>query len=212
MGFRVLRQVIENVTEIHIRRIAEGDDGRKANVMFHRPVENGGTQCTRLRHQCQVAAFGLVLTEGGIHAATGPNQTQAVGAENTHLVLAGGIHRSAFIGQALAVAFTETGGNDDRGTDAVFTTGMNYLGHSGSRGGNDRQVYRMRNRSDIGITGVVIQGIVFRVNGKDGTGKTAFQQIFIDSSTDSICTFTGTKDCDSLWGEQTVKIMGSHIN
>ena len=70
----------------------------------------------------------------------------------------------------------------------------------------------MRNRSDIGITGVVIQGIVFRVNGKDGTGKTAFQQIFIDSSTDSICTFTGTKDCDSLWGEQTVKIMGSHIN
>ncbi len=80
------REVIQHVAQVHIRRVADGDDMAEANAFHCRPVEHRRCQRARLRHKRDIAAFCEGLREACIEVQIGHLYPQAVRADDAQKI------------------------------------------------------------------------------------------------------------------------------
>ena len=159
-----------------------------------------------------MAVLCRVLAEGCIQIYGSTNKTQAVRSEYPYLVTACHVDYRFFKRGATAVTFTESGGNDDCRTDALFTTGMDDVRYNGRRRCNNRKVYRFSDGFDGWIAVLLEQMLVLRIDCIQLAGKIALQKVAEYPATDRVMAFAGAENSNCTWSEKTIKKVRSHIN
>ncbi|MNN18457.1 hypothetical protein D3C81_1316650 [compost metagenome] len=92
-GAVIGREVIEQVAEIHVQRIAQRHHAREANRTRHAPLHQRGGNRTGFGNQCQVTGLRRVCGDAGVEPRMRCDDAQAVRAQHAHaLGPRGGFH------------------------------------------------------------------------------------------------------------------------
>ena len=177
-GMRIAAEIIEDVAEAQVDRVAERDEGGKADAARARPVEHGGSQRSRLRDEGDLSRQRGQMGEAGVKPDVRNHQAEAIGTEQAHVVAPrGGEHR--FLG-VLAVGESgpgQAGGDDDGGLGAAPSGPIDDAGHGFGRRADDGQVRGFGQRVDVGIGGNIRDRSMARVDGHDRAGEAAGEKI-----------------------------------
>ena len=211
LGFGILGEIVEDIAKVDICRIAEGGDGGETDPARLGPVEDGGTQRTGLGNQCHATRQSGILAEGGIHADLGADQAQAVGAKQTQLIVMGDLQHATLQHRTLAIPLTKTGGNDDRGTHPMLTTGLDDIRYGAGRSADHRQVDGRGDLADGGVAGHPLQGLALGVDGVELTMETTGDQVFKYQGANGIGPVAGTEHSDGFWGKKMIEVMRAHV-
>ena len=104
-GFAVTRQEIQQLIDVNVQAVAEGNEIGKAHLTLLRPVEDGIGYRSRLRNKGQFAFTDRNRGKTGIQPLPGRKQTEAIWTKNAHLVAAGA-------GQQFGLLFRRRGKNN----------------------------------------------------------------------------------------------------
>lgn len=210
LRFRILRQVIEHVTEVDVDCRAGGDHGRKAKRMRLRPVHDGRAQGAGLRHQRQPAGPRLTLTECGIEPQRRSHQAQAVGSDQAHAVLSDNGQYLRFQRLAGIAGFTKAGRDDDRGAHTILAAGTQHVGYRRTRRGNHGKIDRARHYADAGVAGMAVDLLVFGIDGIHRAGKATLTQVGEDAAAHGFGALAGAKHGHGARLEQVLEVVLAH--
>src|SRR6185437_13062042 len=107
-------QMVEQVTEVDIRRIAQRDEMREADTSRLRPVEKCRGECAGLRHEGEMAWNRADVRKTRIEANAWHEQPDAVGTEDPKLMAACGPEHGARQRSAVGSSLLEPGTDHDR--------------------------------------------------------------------------------------------------
>ncbi len=139
---RIAAQVVENVAEIRIQRVAHGDEMGKTDAPRPRPIQHGGAHGARLAGEGDVAGQGGQVGEAGVKPDPRHQQAETVGAQQAHAVSPRhrqdlGLCRAAAAGCRRGA---KPGRQHDGGAGAVLAQIVDDLRHGAGRCADDRQV------------------------------------------------------------------------
>ena len=90
----VAREIVEHVAAVDIGAVAERDELRETDASRLRPIEHGGDQRARLRHERDLAGQGAGMREAGVESEAGNEKADAVGPKDAQQMRLGrGQHR-----------------------------------------------------------------------------------------------------------------------
>lgn len=149
---RVAGQVVDHIAGIYIGAVAERDEMGEADLPRARPVQHGGGQGARLRHEGQCAGQRGGVREAGVQADARHHQPDAVGPEDAQQVgprrlQHGLLHRLAVpVGGA-----AQAGRQHDRRPRTAPPQLRDQPRYRGGRSADDGQLRRLRQRSEAGM-------------------------------------------------------------
>ena len=124
---------------------------------------------SRIADQGEVACLGVVVAEGGVETVIGPNQTQAVGADEADAILLGHFHDTIFQPSAGRPRLAKAGGENDHRFDTVLSAGLNDGRNGLGRCGDHGQIDGFADRLD-GLVGLLALNLfVLRIDRIDGS-------------------------------------------
>jgi hypothetical protein len=210
LRLRIGGEVVENLAEVDIGRRAHRHHAGKTDVVGRRPVEDGGTQGARLRHQRQVAGLDAAVEEGCIEPETGTHDAQTVGADDAHAVGPGGSQHFALKLGAPAAGLAEAGGQHHRRTHPMFAAGLDDGGHGFGTRADHRQLDRLADFLDRGVTALPLHLLVPRIDRIQLAPVAAFQHVAQHDAAHRAGTFTGADHGHRLRRKQHAEVMKSH--
>jgi hypothetical protein len=142
MAGAIARQVIQQIAEVDVGRVAERNDMRESHASACRPVDDSGDQCTRLRQERDIAGHRRDMREARIEPDARKHQPETVGTLNAQ---AHPLPRA----QHLIAQFSPDACRDhDRGAGARFRQIADYAGNHLRRCNDDAEIHRLRQRVD----------------------------------------------------------------
>ena len=203
----VAREVIEEIGEIDVQRVAERGDGRKADLAAHAPFDERGGDRGRLRHQCDVARQRRVRGEARVEPRMRRDHAQAVGPGQAHAVGARDVLQFRC---ERPFALPQPGAQHDRGGSAVLGGGLRVFGdHRGRCGdqhqfGHEGQVGHARDGRDA------LDLAMPRIDQADAAGEAAGLQVAQHRATDRTLARATADHGDGGGREQRWEGIGAH--
>ena len=156
-GLRVARQVVEQVAEVDIGVLAQRHEVRKADRACAGPVEHGGHQGTRLRHEREFARQRIGMREARVQPDMRCQQPDAVRAQDAQQV------RPCRVQHGCLLLGAQAGSQDHGGARAERTQFRNQACDRGrgradhGQSGNQRQICRVcedRFTGELAVLGI----------------------------------------------------------
>ena len=121
LRIRVVAEVVDQVTPVHVHHGADGHERGVAQTLLQRPVQHGAHQRTALADERDLALQSHLARERRVQTRGGHHRAQAVGADDAHVVLAGLLEAGVLQSSALLADLLETGGDDDDAAHASLS-------------------------------------------------------------------------------------------
>ncbi len=207
VGFVIVHQVVEHFAEVDVEGRPEGDHGREPNPVGVGPINDGVAEGSRLRHQGQVAAPDLAFANAAIKPVCRAHQTQAVGAEDAQVAGGPGVLQRPLACLPLRTDLREAAAVDDGSFHTGLATTGNDCRNRVGRGGDHRQVGRMRQRFDIGVRLEPVDLSAVGVHGENLAAEPTAAQVAQDGIADSVLPFGRADQGDRSGLEQWVQIV-----
>jgi len=153
LGLLVLAEVVDEIAEVDVEHVADGDEVRESDVLFEGPIEDGSAQSAGLGDERDVPGLGHGIGEGGVDVQMGNEESEAIGADDAHAVeaLAFGCD-AGFEGAPLLASLFEAGGDDDDAEDAGLAAFADEVRDLLGPSADDGEVWGAREALDVGIT------------------------------------------------------------
>ena len=159
----VAGQHVEQVGNVDVGHVAEGNDRREADAAIRRPVEHRRSERAGLRQERQPALAGREVREAGVEPDRRHEEAKRIGSDDPEVMRAGGVeHRLP-----QAVLLRHAGGQDDDGTSPARAKFSDEAGDCLGGGGDDRKVRRRRQGRDRREAGQSIDVLVVRIDRPD---------------------------------------------
>ncbi|KAG1451512.1 hypothetical protein G6F57_016144 [Rhizopus arrhizus] len=130
-------EVIEQIAEVDIHRVAQRDHGRESDRARHAPFHQCGGNGRGFGDQREVAGLREMRGDAGVEPCMRRDHAQAVRAKDAQAMRAR--HR-LHLRRQRAGAFAQVRGEDDRRLHATFGRGAHHLRHDRRRRGDHHQV------------------------------------------------------------------------
>ncbi len=197
LGAWIIAQVMDQIAPADIQHRTDGDKGSETHILLEAPVKNGRAQRAALTDEANLAGARNGVGKGGVHAAQAVHHTQAVGADDAHLV-ARLRHDLRLQRDTLRTGLLEAGRDDDRAAHARFDALADDVGHRGRRRHDHRQVNRVRHLTDAWIRFDAQHVGPFGVDGEDGAPEGTADQIPKNGAPHTASFFGGADQRDRL--------------
>jgi hypothetical protein len=201
----VQREVIEQIAEIDIDRIADGHYGGKADAVRRRPFDEPRGDGAGLRDQSQIAGARIRGGKAGIEVRARYQQAEAIGTDEPQ-PLRPRDRRAAFGERPCAVA--EARRDDDRARRTLVGDGGDGLGHHGRRNRDDGEIgygFQLLVRFDRADA---VDVVIARIDQMDGALKAA--QVAHNSAPDRPLARARADHGDRVRRKQFVQTIGRH--
>ena len=133
VGLRVGAEVVDQVAEVDVAHRADTDEGREADLVGGRPVEDRRAQGAGLADEADAPGLGHDVRERRVEVLAGADVAEAVGADEPHAVRARRwptTCSSSFLPSAPISLKPER--DDDRGAHAGLAALADHVGHRSS--------------------------------------------------------------------------------
>ena len=203
-GRRVAAQEVEHVAEVDIGAFTERDKVREADAARARPVEHGGDECTRLRHERQLSRQRADVREAGIEAQVRHQHADAVGPEDAQRV------HVRCVEHGLLLRASEAGGQHDRRPGAACAEFGDQLHHRGGWRAQNGQLRRGGQRIHRGPDLHAIEFSVLGVDRVKHTLEVAVVQVAPHRSAHAGGPHRGPDHRDRSGCEEGVEVANAH--
>ena len=177
-GVGIAREVVEQIPEIHIRHVPQGDEVREADAALLGPVHHRGDDGPRLRDEGDGALRRIEMGEARVEPDPRDQDTEAVRADDAQETGPRGIEQCLLaLSTGGLLGFSETGGDDDCGPRALPPERLYNPRHGVGRGTDDRKVRHQRQGLDGGISEHPLDGLVFGIHGHDGPVESTLEEV-----------------------------------
>lgn len=197
-------EIVEQVAEIDVRHVAQGDDVREADAARARPIDDGGDERARLRQEGEVALERHAMAEAGVEPDLGQDEAEAIRALDAQ---AGGLRRLQHPGAQLPA---HPGGDHNRRTRPLGGELCDQPGNRGRRGRDHAEVGHTGKSGNRRITGRTVDGGVVRIDEPYGPGKSARGEIGRHDRPDARRLGARADEGHRLRRQQLVKVAYGH--
>ena len=206
VGGPVGGEVVEHVAHVHVRHVAQRGDHGKADAARRRPVEHRGDDGARLRQQRQIARRGGDVGETCVQPDIGRLKPDAVRPQHAQQM---GLRRvqHRLPQPVLARQPRRDHHRRPRAFGAKFT---DEARHAVRRRDDHAEVGRRGQIGDACVAGMVLDGVVFRVDQMNVALEAAVQQLGHHGMADRPAPGARPDQRDRLWRQKRVEIADSH--
>ena len=208
---RVLREVVDEVPEVDIEHVADGDDLGEADLLGGRPVDDRGRERSRLRGEGDVAIDRHRLGEAGVEPEARHDEPETVGPQQPHPLMARQLlaDEPLELG-SLGTGFPEAGREDRDRRHAPLTAGAHDVGHRGRGGADDREIRSGRRLGDARVGLDAADRLASGVDRVDNPVETAIDEVPQDDVTELGGLTTGADDRDAVGAEKVLEVVDAH--
>ena len=176
-GCAVAGELIQQLAEVYVTVIAEGDEGREAQLMLLGPVQYGGADGGRLGEKGDLARFGRDGREAGVDPLPGQQHAHAVRSQQADAVLlADPLQLPPFLIGKVPCQY-------DGSPSAFLAERFQQWQDSFPLGADDGEIRHQRQAGNIGIGQHAGDGLVLGGDGKYGSLELPCQQVADDHMT-----------------------------
>ena len=173
-------EVVEQIGEIDVDAVANGDDGGKSDTADRGPLHQAGRNGAGLRNQRKVARGRRGCGEAGVELRARHQNAEAIGADEAHARRA-----SVLLGEFCQRPWpvTEPGGDDDAGRGAFPRRCGDGIRNGRRRHRNHRDVGRLR-QSFIGFDRMnAFDRVIVRIDDMNRTREARSKEVFDHGAT-----------------------------
>ncbi|MNF63448.1 hypothetical protein D3C84_451520 [compost metagenome] len=203
-GRPVAGELIQQLAEVDVAVIPEGDEGREADLPLLGPVENGGADRRRLGEEGHLPWGGGDGGEAGVDALPRQEHAHAVGAEQADAVLA------AQPLQLMAILGGELGGQYDGGACALLAELLDEWQYPLAPGADDGEIGGQRQAGDIGIGEHAGDGLAVGADRQYGALELTREQVPDHHMTRLLRVGRGADDGNRLGFEEPIQAAWFH--
>ena len=200
----VVGQVVEHVAEVDVGMLAQRHEVREADLPRLGPVEHGGDQRARLRHEGQFARPRRNVREAGVEPGVRRQQAHAVGAQNAHQRGPGGVQHG------LLLLRRQAGADDHHRLGAAPRQLFDQVHHRAGRRADHGQFGRLGQVGHAGVAALARQRLVLWVDREHGAGKAAGAHVVPQRAADGEGPLGRADDGHGLRVEQGIEIADAH--
>jgi hypothetical protein len=208
---RIEGEVVEEVAEIDVGHVAEGEDVGEAEAAGGGPVEDGGGDRPGLGDEGEVAGLRRQMHEARVDALRRRDEADAVRTEDAHEMRLGRLKHLLLEGMAgSGLAFAEAGGDDDGRPAAALPKLGDQPRHGLRRRGDDGEVGNHRQLGDRAVVEGRAHRLLVRVDRHDRPRKARLEQVPRQNLADRARLVARPDERDRLRLEQGIEIAGRH--
>ena len=205
----IFSQIVQQIDFIDVGLVAKADEFGEADALLAGIVEDRRAQGARLGHEGDLARLWRRTGETGIelHIESRVHHTEAIGAQDADVMLAGQTRQFLLSFDAIAADLFEAGHQHNRGATAGFGTGNDRVRDSRCGHGDHCQFDRLRGLRRVSDTGNTEHGLTVRID-RQQVALVATLQILEDGATYGSGTVGCANDSDTSRRKQCIESTG----